>query len=119
MARTARTTTGRLLVQGLIAAFLLAASSLESARFGPQPAALTAPLPTSDAEAVFAEAYRLEQRAAFGQAVQYYNLVIDRFPASPLVDIAKERVGRLAGQQAVAVPEASALVAGDYACTVE
>ncbi len=68
---------------------------------------------------MFAEAYRLEQRAAFAQAVQYYNLVIDRFPGSPLVAIARERVTGLAGQQAVAVAEPSALVPGDFACTVD
>jgi hypothetical protein len=83
-----------------------------------QRAALTDGKPSSDAEAVFAEAYRLEQRASFGQAVQYYNLVIDRFPGSPLVGIAQERVAQLAGQQAVAVAEPAALAPGDYACTV-
>jgi hypothetical protein len=88
-------------------------------RAAPQRAALSDGGATSDAEAVFAEAYRLEQRAAFGQAAQYYNLVIDRFPGSPLAAIAQERVGHLAGQQAVALPEGTALAPGDYACTVE
>ncbi len=94
------------------------------AGFDPRPAIQRAALtetPTggSDAEAVFAEAYRLEQRAAFSQALQYYNLVIDRFPGSPLVDIARERVAGLAGQQAVAVTEPSARVAGVFAGTRE
>jgi hypothetical protein len=89
-------------------------------RFGVQRAALVDnPGQSSDAEAVFAEAYRLEQRASFGQAVQYYNLVVDRFPASPLADIARTRVAGLAGQTAVAPTDASVLAPGDYACTVE
>ena len=116
MARTAL----RALVPAVFAALLLAGCNSDGTpRFGPQRAALTAPTPTSDAEAVFAEAYRLEQRAAFGEAAQYYNLVIDRFPASPLVGIARERVARLAGQGAVAAAETPALAPGDYACTVE
>jgi hypothetical protein len=120
MARPVSSGSKRALFSGLIALVLLTGCSLEEfSRFGAQRAALTPPPTTSDAEAVFAEAYRLEQHAAFVQALQYYNLVIDRFPASPLVDIARERVGRLAGQQAVAAPETSALVPGDYACTVE
>jgi len=108
------------LVSGIFAAVLLAGCNADGTpRFGPQRAGLTAPAPSSDAEAVFAEAYRLEQRAAFGEAVQYYNLVIDRFPASPLVGIAQQRVAGLAGQAAVAAPETPALAPGDYACTVE
>lgn len=117
MARTALCT----LVSGIFAAVLLAGCTAAdgSPRFWPQRAALTQPQPASDAEAVFAEAYRLEQHAAFGDAVQYYNIVIDRFPASPLVGIARERVAALAGQAAVAAPETPALALGDYACTVE
>jgi hypothetical protein len=107
------------LISGFFAAVLLAGCADDTIRLGFQRASLTAPAATSDAEAVFAEAYRLEQHAAFGQAVQYYNVVIDRFPASPLVSIAQERVASLAGRAAVAAPEASALVQGDYACTVE
>src|SRR5260221_12217564 len=77
-------------------------------RVGVQRAALVeGPGQSSDAEAVFAEAYRLEQRASFGQAVQYYNLVVDRFPASPLADIARTRVAGLAGQAPMAPTDAS------------
>jgi len=116
MARTAL----RLLASGVFAAALLAGCADDGTpRFAPQRAALTQPTPGSDAEAVFAEAYRLEQHASFGDAVQYYNLVIDRFPASPLVGIAQERVTALAGKAAVAAPETPALAPGDYACTVE
>lgn len=104
----------------LAAAMLLLAGCIDGKpQFFTQRAALSDGQATSDAEAVFAEAYRLEQRAAFVQALQYYNLVIDRFPASPLVAIAQERVGRLGGQQAVAVPDGTALAPGDYACTVD
>ncbi|MBI3517223.1 MAG: hypothetical protein HY060_24580 [Proteobacteria bacterium] len=103
----------------LFAAAVVLAGCAGGVRLGPQRAALSDGAVGSDAEAVFAEAYRLEQRAAFGQAVQYYNLVIDRFPGSPLVAIAEQRVAQLAGQQAVAVGEPSALGPGDYACTLE
>src|SRR5712671_4861372 len=99
------------------AAMLLAGCYGTEQQFWRQRAALSDGAATSDAEALFAEAYRLEQRAAFGQALQYYNLVIDRFPGSPLIAIAEERVARLAGQQAVAVADPTALVPGDYACT--
>ncbi len=102
----------------LFAAAMVAGCTSVANRMGLQRAALTDGAPSSDAEAVFAEAYRLEQKAAFVQALQYYNLVIDRFPGSPLVTIAQERVARLAGQQAVAVAEPSALAPGDFACTV-
>ena len=103
----------------VLAAALLTACAGATPRAGLQRAALTDGAGASDAEALFAEAYRLEQRAAFGQAAQYYNLVIDRFPGSPLVGIAEERVARLAGQQAVAVNEPTALAPGDYACTLQ
>lgn len=108
------------LASGMLAIALLAGCNADGTpRFGPQRAALTPAQPTSDAEAVFAEAYRLEQHAAFGDAAQYYNLVIDRFPASPLVGIARERVAALTGPAAVAAPETPALAPGDFACTVE
>jgi hypothetical protein len=103
-----------------VAAVVVVLAGCASApRTGPQRAALTDAAVTSDAEAVFAEAYRLEQRAQFPQALQYYNLVIDRFPGSPLVAIAEERVAKLAGQQAVAVGEPTVLGPGDYTCTVD
>jgi hypothetical protein len=101
------------------AALLLVGCYHTEQQFWRQRAALSDGAATSDAEAVFAEAYRLEQKAAFAQALQYYNLVIDRFPASPLVPIAQERVRTLAGQQAVGPSEKSVLAPGDYACTVE
>ncbi len=103
----------------LFAAAIVLAGCAGGVRLGAQRAALSDGAVGSEAEAVFAEAYRLEQRAAFAQALQYYNLVIDRFPGSPLVAIAEQRVAQLAGQQAVAVGEPSVLGPGDYACTVE
>src|SRR5581483_6597786 len=108
-------------VSGLLGGVLLAgcAGEPEGARYWAQRAALSHPAPNSDAEAVFAEAYRLEQRGSATEAVQYYNTVIDRFPASPLVEVSRQRVARLAGQAAVALPETDALVPGDFACTVE
>ena len=109
----------RTLAALLAGVFVLAGCAVSGPRFGPQRAALTDGAVASDAEAVFAEAYRLEQRAAFAQALQYYNLVIDRFPGSPLVVIAEQRVALLAGQQAVAVNEPSVLGPGDYACTID
>jgi hypothetical protein len=114
---TGRRSGARLAV--LLAAALLTACGGTGREDRLQRAALSDGGAGSDAEAVFAEAYRLEQRGAFDQALQYYNLVIDRFPASPLVGIAQERVAQLAGQQAVAVGEPGALVPGDYACTLE
>ena len=101
------------------AAMLLAGCYGTEQQFWRQRAALSDGAATSDAEAVFAEAYRLEQKAAFGQALQYYTLVIDRFPASPLVPIAQERVKGLAGQQALGPSDKTALSPGDYACTVD
>jgi hypothetical protein len=114
---TGRRSGGRLAIA--LAAALLAACTGASPPAGLQRAALTDGTGGSDVEALFAEAYRLEQSAAFGQALQYYNLVIDRFPGSPLVGIAEERVAQLAGQQAVAVNAPTALVPGDYACTLQ
>jgi hypothetical protein len=118
MARSARTA----LFTGLFAVLLLAGCADDNnIRLGLQRAGLNEPVQTSDAEAVFAEAYRLEQHAAFGEAAQYYNIVSDRYPTSPLATIAQERVARLSGGQvaAVAVPEPAALAPGDYVCTVE
>ncbi len=101
------------------AAVLLAGCYGTDSQYWRQRAALSDGGATSEAEAVFAEAYRLEQKAQFAQALQYYNLVIDRFPASPLVSIAQERVRTLAGQQAVGQTDKTALAPGDYACTVD
>ena len=109
----------RALAALLAGVVVLAGCAAGGPRIGPQRAALSDGAVASDAEAVFAEAYRLEQRAAFAQALQYYNLVIDRFPGSPLVVIAEQRVALLAGQQAVAVNEPSVLGPGDYACTID
>ena len=47
------------------------------------------------------------------------HLVIDRFPASPLVPIAQERVKGLAGQQALGPADKTVLSPGDYACTID
>jgi hypothetical protein len=124
MARNARSA----LFTGLFVAALLVGCADDQIRLGLQRAGLNDPVPTSDAEAVFAEAYRLEQHAAFGEAVQYYNIVTDRYPTSPLAGIAQERVTRLNGQPngqgngqvaAVAAPEPAALAPGDYVCTAE
>lgn len=116
MARTARNA----LFMGLFAVLLLAGCADDQIRLGLQRAGLDQPVPTSDAEALFAEAYRLEQHAAFNEAVQYYNIVSDRYPSSPLAAIAHERTARLGGQvAAVAVPEPAALAPGDYVCTAE
>ncbi|HUA55330.1 MAG TPA: hypothetical protein VMB81_24325 [Candidatus Sulfotelmatobacter sp.] len=104
---------------GVLMGALLLAACASVGPHGVQRAALGDVPSGTDAEAVFAEAYRLEQHAQFGEAKQYYNLVIDRFPGSPLVAIAQERVARLAGGQAVAVAEPSVLAPGDYACTLD
>jgi hypothetical protein len=112
----------RTLFLGIFTLALLGGCADEQIRLGLQRAALTAPSPTSDAEAMFAEAYRLEQRADFGHAAQYYNVVVDRYPSSPLAEIAKQRLAGLSSGDttaAAAAADPATLAAGDYACTIE
>lgn len=65
------------------------------------------------AEALFAEAYRLEAAASPADAATQYRLLLDRFPASPLAAVARERLAILPAPPGRAGP----YQIGDLACT--
>lgn len=65
------------------------------------------------AEALFAEAYRLEASASPGDAAGHYRLLLERFPASPLATVARERLAILPAPPGPAQP----YQIGDFACT--
>lgn len=65
------------------------------------------------AEALFAEAYRLETSASPGDAATQYRLLLERFPASPLAAVARERLAILPAPPGPAQP----YQIGDFACT--